>query len=115
MAASLVLAGREAGNKSGACSHAVERFIASYCTQMRAYAPLPVLEMARAEVSRLGDVQPVHAALHKAVRATPAQKAVRPAREALERSKPARGILTLMEVMLMIRPKLRADMESMTF
>ena len=72
MAASLVLAGREAGNKSGACSHAVERFIASYCTQMRAYAPLPVLEMARAEVSRLGGVQPVHAALHKAVRATPA-------------------------------------------
>lgn len=71
MAASLVLAGREAGNKAGACMAAAQASVASYAEQMRAFAPVPVLELTRAEVMRVGHVEPVHAALHKAVRATP--------------------------------------------
>ncbi|WP_263358761.1 DUF2252 domain-containing protein [Acidicapsa ligni] len=71
MAASLFVAGREAGNKDGACRRAVEGFIASYCTMMRAYAAMPVLDMVRYQVSRMEQVAPVHLALQKAVRATP--------------------------------------------
>jgi uncharacterized protein (DUF2252 family) len=71
MSASLVVAGREAGNKDGACTRAVIRFIASYCEWMRMYAPMPVLEMVRDQVSRFEKVAPVHLALQKAVRATP--------------------------------------------
>jgi uncharacterized protein (DUF2252 family) len=71
MAASLVVAGREAGNKGGVCSRAVARCIASYCEQMRAYAPMPVMEMLRHQVSRFDEIAPVHIALQKALRATP--------------------------------------------
>jgi uncharacterized protein (DUF2252 family) len=71
MAASLVLAGREAGNKEKVCSAAVLRCIASYCSQMRAYAAMPITDMVRHEVTRLNHIQPVHVALQKAVRATP--------------------------------------------
>ncbi len=71
MAASLVVAGRESGNKDGACSRAVERCITSYCEQMRRYAPMPVLEVVRDQISRIEAIAPVHAALLKAVRATP--------------------------------------------
>jgi uncharacterized protein (DUF2252 family) len=38
---------------------------------MRAFARIPLLEVARFQVHRLGDVQPVHQALLKAERATP--------------------------------------------
>ena len=71
MAASLMVAGREAGNKSGCCSRAVVRCIESYGQMMRAYAPMPVLEMVRYQVSRFDEIAPVHAALEKALRATP--------------------------------------------
>ena len=71
MAASLVVAGREAGNKDGACTRAVARFVSSYCEDIRAYAPMPVLEVARAQISRFEKVAPVHLALQKALRATP--------------------------------------------
>ena len=71
MAASLVVAGREAGNKDGCCGRAVVRCISSYCQMMRGYAPMPVLEMVRHQVSRFDEIQPVHAALEKALRATP--------------------------------------------
>jgi uncharacterized protein (DUF2252 family) len=71
MAASLVVAGREAGNKEGICEQAVVRCIASYCERMRAYAPMPVLELVRDQISRIEEVAPVHMALRKALRATP--------------------------------------------
>jgi uncharacterized protein (DUF2252 family) len=38
---------------------------------MRAYAPMPVLEMVRDQISRYEEVAPVHLALQKAIRATP--------------------------------------------
>jgi uncharacterized protein (DUF2252 family) len=71
MAASLIVAGREAGNKEAVCVQSVVRFIASYCERMRAYAPMPVLELVRDQISRIEEVAPVHLALRKALRATP--------------------------------------------
>ena len=71
MAASLVVAGRESGNKESTCGRAVERCIGSYCERMRAYAPMPVLEVARDQISRFEEVAPVHVCLQKALRATP--------------------------------------------
>ena len=71
MAASLVVAARESANKETSCNQAVIRFIASYSERMRAYAPMPLLELVRDQISRLEEIAPVHVALHKAVRATP--------------------------------------------
>jgi len=71
MAASLVVAGRESGNKDSISERAVIRCIASYGERMRAYAPMPVLEMVRDQISRIEEIAPVHLALQKAVRATP--------------------------------------------
>src|SRR3984957_14202326 len=71
MAASLVVAGRESGNKESNCERAVMRCIGNYCERMRAYAPMPVLEVARDQISRFEEVAPVHVCLQKALRATP--------------------------------------------
>ena len=71
MAASLVVAGRESGNKESVCKRAVVRCIASYSERMRVYAPMPVLDMVRDQITRFDEIAPVHVALHKAVRATP--------------------------------------------
>jgi uncharacterized protein (DUF2252 family) len=71
MAASLVLAGRESGHKPSFVRQAVIQFVERYCSQMRAFAKMPALEVGRFQVHRLGGVQPVHAALLKAERATP--------------------------------------------
>jgi uncharacterized protein (DUF2252 family) len=71
MAASLVVAGREARNKASLCERAVIGCIGSYSERMRAYAPMPVLEMVRDQIMRIEEVAPVHIALQKALRATP--------------------------------------------
>jgi uncharacterized protein (DUF2252 family) len=71
MAASLVLAGRESGHKDSSARQAAEKCIERYTAQMRAFAKMPGLEVARSQVHRLGQVGPVHAALMKAERATP--------------------------------------------
>jgi uncharacterized protein (DUF2252 family) len=71
MAASLVVAGRESNNKESNCARAVERCISSYCERMRAYAPMPVLDVARDQISRFEEIAPVHICLQKALRATP--------------------------------------------
>jgi uncharacterized protein (DUF2252 family) len=71
MAASLVLAGRESGHKESATHEAVVQCIERYCMQMRAFPKMPVLEVGRFQVHRLGGVKPIHAALLKAERATP--------------------------------------------
>jgi uncharacterized protein (DUF2252 family) len=71
MAASLVLAGREAHHKEPSARDAVEHCIMRYCEQMRDFARMPLIEVGRFQVHRLGDVQPVHEALVKAERATP--------------------------------------------
>ncbi len=71
MAASLVLAARESRHKESSAREAVEQCILRYCEQMRAFAKLPLLEVGRFQVHRLGSIQPVHKALLKAERATP--------------------------------------------
>jgi uncharacterized protein (DUF2252 family) len=71
MAASLVLAGRESQHKESSSRQAVVQCIECYCAQMRAYARMSKLEVNRAQVHRLGAIEPIHAALMKAERATP--------------------------------------------
>src|ERR1035438_3008880 len=71
MAASLVLAGRASSHKESAVRETVERFVARYAAQMRAFAKMPTLEVGRFQVHRLGQIEPVLDALLKAERATP--------------------------------------------
>jgi uncharacterized protein (DUF2252 family) len=71
MAVSIVLAGCAAGDKESSAQLAVEKCIARYTAQMRAFAKMPHLEVGRFQVHRLGEVEPIHEALLKAQRATP--------------------------------------------
>lgn len=71
MAASLVLAGRASSHKEASARAAVERCIEVYAAQMRAFAGMPTIEVARFQVHRMNSVQPIQAALLKAERATP--------------------------------------------
>jgi len=71
MAASLVLAARESGHKEASARQSVEQCIGRYCALMHEFADMPILEVVRYQVHRLGSVQPVHDALLKAERATP--------------------------------------------
>ena len=71
MAASLVLAGREAGHKEASARQAVEKFVARYAAQMGAFGRMPLLAVGRSQVHRLNEVEPVLDALLKAERATP--------------------------------------------
>jgi uncharacterized protein (DUF2252 family) len=72
MAASLVLAGRAAGQKEASAQSAVVACVRRYSAQMREFAQMPLLEMARYQVHRINVAKPVHDALVKAERATPA-------------------------------------------
>jgi uncharacterized protein (DUF2252 family) len=71
MAASLVLAGREAGHKESSAQAAAEEFTMHYGEKMRSFAEMPLLEVGRYQVHRMGSIEPVHDALLKAERATP--------------------------------------------
>jgi uncharacterized protein (DUF2252 family) len=71
MAASLMLAGRAAGQKESSAQDAVEKCMARYVAQMRAFAKMPHLDVNHYQVHRLGAVEPIHEALLKAERATP--------------------------------------------
>ena len=71
MAASLVLAGRESGHKETSARAAAEEFVLHYCEKMRTFAEMPLLEVGRYQVHRMGAIEPVHDALLKAERATP--------------------------------------------
>ncbi len=71
MSASIVLAGRDSGHKDAVVRDAVELFIERYIARMIAFAAMPILEVGRFQVHRLGTVEPVHDALLKAERATP--------------------------------------------
>jgi uncharacterized protein (DUF2252 family) len=71
MAASLVLAGRGSGHKEASARQAVEKCVEHYAAQMRAFAEMSTVEVARFQVHRLGTVEPIHDALLKAERATP--------------------------------------------
>lgn len=70
MAASLVLAGREAGSRDALCQGAVRAFVSSYRTAMRRFAAMKVLKLARYQITREVRAGPVHEALARAARAT---------------------------------------------
>jgi uncharacterized protein (DUF2252 family) len=71
MAVSLVLAGRENGQKSSACREAVHVLAVNYRRLSSTLARIPVVELARYQVHRLERVTPVSEALQKAERETP--------------------------------------------
>jgi len=71
MAASLVLAGREAQNSEQQCKAAVLAFGRVYREKMQMFSELSVLELARYLVLRQPKGSPVRAVLRKAERATP--------------------------------------------
>jgi uncharacterized protein (DUF2252 family) len=71
LATSLLLAGREAGIKHAAREKAVVTFIERYRRSMREFACMPVLELARYQIHRLTNVEPVAGILKSAERSTP--------------------------------------------
>jgi len=71
MAASLILAGREAKNSERQCKDAVLEFARNYRESMQLFSELSVLELARYLVMRDLKVSPVRSVLRKAERATP--------------------------------------------
>jgi len=71
LSASLVLAGREAGAKDSFARDAVVAFLECYRECARAFAKMPVLEVARHQVHRLMKGSLVSSVLSKAERATP--------------------------------------------
>ena len=71
IATSLVLAGRENGQKSSACRDAVHVLALNYRRLAATLARTPVVELARYQVHRLERVTPVSDALRKAERETP--------------------------------------------
>ena len=71
LATSIVLAGRETGNKNIACAQAASVMLRGYCRSMHTFARMPVLEVARFQVHRLQRITPVSQVLLKAQRATP--------------------------------------------
>ncbi len=70
LAASVVLAGREAGDREARCVEAVRTLVRSYREALGRFAQMPVLELARHEIRR-APAGPVASILRKAERATP--------------------------------------------
>ena len=71
MATSLVLAGREAKIANSHCREAAAAFVARYRRMMHLFSTMPVLDVARYQVHRLGECGPVSAILLAAKRSTP--------------------------------------------
>ena len=69
MAASLVLAGREAGNSDKLCRLAILAFVERYRDFMRRFSEMAAVDLARFQIYRV--VSPVKSVLLKAERATP--------------------------------------------
>jgi uncharacterized protein (DUF2252 family) len=69
MAASIILAGREAQQKRATRRAAVEALVESYCLSMTEFAHLPILQVARHFIHREERVRPIHAALRESQRA----------------------------------------------
>ncbi|WP_254063658.1 DUF2252 domain-containing protein [Granulicella sp. S190] len=71
MATSLVLAGRAAGAKDLHCRESTALFTERYRTMMHVFSRMSVLQVAKYQVHRLGNVSPVAGILRMAERATP--------------------------------------------
>ncbi len=77
LATSIILAGRECGNKSGACDAAASLFLRSYRRSIHAFARMTVMDVAHFQVHRLQRIAPVSQVLRKAEQATPQYNAAR--------------------------------------
>jgi len=71
MAASIALAGREAGETDSRCKDAVSEFTARYCAWIRRFASMPTLDVARHRITRDYRDPFIRTALEKAERSTP--------------------------------------------
>jgi len=71
MATSLILAGRESGSNRTRCRDAALGFLAQYRDMMQLFRRMPILEVARFQVHRLGEVGPISRILTAAERSTP--------------------------------------------
>ncbi len=71
LATSLILAGRAAGVRRAARRDAVLHFAQQYRTMMQTFAAMPMLELARYQIHRLGRTEPMPAILAQAGRSTP--------------------------------------------
>jgi uncharacterized protein (DUF2252 family) len=71
LATSLILAGREASVGNQHCCEAAFAFVARYRRMMHLFARMPILEVARYQVHRLGEIGPVSEILLAAQRSTP--------------------------------------------
>ena len=69
MSASLVLAGREAGNSDKQCKQEVLAFARRYRLSIRRFSEMPFVELARFQIYR--EITPLRSVLRKADRATP--------------------------------------------
>jgi uncharacterized protein (DUF2252 family) len=69
MSASLVLAGREAGNSDNQCKDAVLAFVRRYRSCMHRFSEMPLVDLARYQIYR--KIDPLRSVLRKAERATP--------------------------------------------
>lgn len=71
LATSIILAGREAGIRRVDREEAVATFTSRYRRTMRRFSNMPVLELARYQIHRLGHVGPMPAIFAQAERSTP--------------------------------------------
>ncbi len=71
LATSLILVGRQIGEKSSVCSEAVLTFITAYRKSVDMFSRMPVLDVAHYQVNRLQRIAPLSAVLLQAERATP--------------------------------------------
>ncbi|MGA7158479.1 MAG: DUF2252 domain-containing protein [Acidobacteriaceae bacterium] len=71
LATSLILAGRAAGVKRAARRDAVLHFTDQYRRMMHTFAAMPVLELARYQIHRLAEMEPMPQILSQAGRSTP--------------------------------------------
>jgi uncharacterized protein (DUF2252 family) len=71
LATSLVLAGREAGDRDRDLEHTVREFVRTYRESMLRFSRMPILDLARLEVRDENPSSPVGMVLAKAERATP--------------------------------------------
>jgi len=73
LAASVILAGREAGDSDSVCGDAVLALTAYYRKSLQRFARMPVIELAKFEIRRESCTGVVRQLLHNAERATPAK------------------------------------------
>jgi uncharacterized protein (DUF2252 family) len=71
LATSLVLVGREAGERKRACRNVVEEMTHSYRTSMARFATMGLRDLVKVEIHRGWKGTPVHPILHTARRVTP--------------------------------------------